>query len=128
VQIDWTKYDTAKATELAMAAGFRGLQDMKLGITSMNLVKKGVLLNSLKATVRKKSSLVDRVEMKYEFYGKFFVSGASNLFGKGIELPIKDWRTVALETMQSEINESFAEFYANTIAQEIEIESVKLKM
>ena len=101
---------------------------MKRNILSWNLVDQGKFLRTLKYTVKKDAHIVDRVQFSYEFYGKFFETGVKNAFGKGLELPIKPWRSLAFEKFYDGMNVEFADFYAETILNEIVIDSVELKM
>jgi len=125
--VDWSKYNSSEARELARKHGRAILQKMAENLHQMGLIERGVLLKSLKSTEREKAGLIDRIEFSYEFYGKIWETGASNVFGKGVTLEAKHWRNQAIEELKPALDEEFGEFYAAMIIEEIVLESVKLK-
>ena len=126
--IDFSKYDISKAKELAAKFGSAALNEMVMNIHSLDLIDRGVLLNSLKYSVRTKSGEVDRVQFSYEWYGRFQNTGAQNIFGNGKELEPTNWRSDALSNNLPALNDDFAEFYASLIVEEITVDSVKMEM
>lgn len=126
--IDWNNYDLKKARALARKFGEATVTEMMMNIQNLDLIDRGVLINSIKAGVRTKYGFVDRVQFTYEFYGKFFEYGAENAFGKGVDLPALHWRNEAISKNMDSLNEDFAEFYASLIADEIDINNVKMEM
>lgn len=127
--IDFTKYDLSKAKELARKFGAAAVTEMAFNIQKLDLVDRGNLLKSLKASVRTKSGQeVDRVQFSYEWYGRFHEVGASNIFGKGKDLAATNWRSEAINAHIGMLNDDFAEFYAALISDEIKIESTKMEM
>jgi len=128
LMIDFSKYDITKAKELAAKFGSAALNEMVMNIHSMDLIDRGVLLNSLKYSVRTKGGEVDRIQFAYEWYGRFQNTGAENIFGTGKALEPTNWRSDALSNNMPELNQDFAEFYASLIIEEITVDSVKMEM
>jgi hypothetical protein len=75
-----------------------------------------------------KDGEVDRLQFTYEWYGKFQQMGVKNAFGKGVYLKAKNWRNSAIDQVRPELLQKFADYYAQLIVQEIEIDSSKMKM
>lgn len=128
VEIDWNKYDLAKAKELAKKRGNAALTEMMFNIQKMSLVDTGKLLSSVKSSVRTKNGFVDRIQFSYEWYGAVHNHGAENIFGKGKRLNANAWRSDAINNNLEGLTNDFQQFYAEMIADEIEIESVQMKM
>ncbi len=126
--IDFTKYDLSKAKELARKYGAAALTEMAFNIQKLDLIDRGILLNSLKSGVRTKDGEVDRVQFSYEWYGRFQEAGANNIFGNGKELAAKKWRSEAIESTIGLLNDDFAQFYADLILEEIVIDTTKMEM
>lgn len=128
VVIDFEKYDLSKAKELASKFGAAALTEMAFNIQQMSLVQKGELLRSLKFSVGTKSGEVDRVNFMYEWYGKIQENGAENVFGKGVSISPNRWRSAAISQHMEKLNDDFSEFYASLIMDELQVDSVKMKM
>lgn len=129
VVIDFEKYDLSKAKELASKFGTATLTEMAFNIQNMSLFDKGELLRSLKYSVRTKGGEIDKVVFMYEWYGRFHENGAESIFGNsGQRLKENKWRSLAISKTIEQLNEDFKEFYASLIIDEIEIDSVKMKM
>lgn len=126
--LDFSKYDIDKAREISQKFGSATLTQMVHNIHQLDLVDKGRLLQSLKFSVHTANQEVDRISFSYEWYGVFHEVGASNVFGKGINLPPKHWRNPAIDGNKAELEKDFADFYAELIVEEIKIDSVNLKM
>ena len=125
---DFKKYDLSKAKELASKFGSAALTEMAFNIQRLDLIDKGNLLRSLKFSVLSKQGEVDRVQFKYEWYGRFHEVGAENIFGNGQSLPGQHWRSEAIEKNIEGLNADFAEYYASLIIEEITIDSSKMEM
>lgn len=128
MNVDWSKYDLKKAQDLAKKFGAAALTDMAFNITRLDLVDRGNLLRSLKSSVHSTYGEVDRVQFRYEWYGRFHEVGAENVFGKGVHLKGLNWRSEAIEKNIGSLNEDFTEYYASLIIEEITIDSVKMEM
>ena len=126
--INWSKYDLAKAYLLAQRLGDDFIREMSLRLTDLDLVNRGVLLKSLKAKPVVQHLEVTRLQFSYEFYGAIWENGTSNAFGKGIQLEPRKWRSEAMEGLRADFDQQWADFYADTILKEIELESVQLHM
>lgn len=126
--IDWTKYDISEARQIAKKFGSAVVQKWTAKLQDLDLVDKGNLLRSLKFSVRAKGIEIDRIEFSYDFYGKIWENGATNVFGKGLSLKPRPWRNEVLEELKPELDQEFGEFYAAMIINELFIESVTLKM
>lgn len=126
--IDFSKYNLDKAKELARKFGAAAVTEMAFNIQQLDLVDRGNLLNSVKYGVRTKAGEVDRVQFSYEWYGRFHETGANNIFGNGKELAAKKWRSEAIESTIGSLNDDFAEFYAELILDEIQIDTTKMEM
>jgi hypothetical protein len=128
MRIDWEKYDKAKATEIAKRFGTAAVTEMLFNITRMSLVDKGNLLRSVKSSVRSTQGEVDRVSFTYIYYGRFLENGAKNVFGKGVTLNPKHWRSQAIQHQKPILDKEFSEYYASLILGEIVVESAKMEM
>lgn len=117
-----------KAKELARKFGTAAVTEMAFNIQRLDLIDKGNLLKSLKFSVLSKQGEVDRVQFRYEWYGRFHEVGAENIFGTGKNLKATNWRSEAIEAHIGSLNEDFAEFYASMIIEEITIDSTKMQM
>jgi hypothetical protein len=126
--IDFEKYDLNKAKELARKFGSAALTEMAFKIQQLDLIDRGVLLNSLKFSVRTKQGEVDRVQFAYEWYGRFHEVGAENIFGTGAALKPTHWRSEAISENLQSLNDDFAEFYQSLIIDAITIDSTKMEM
>jgi hypothetical protein len=126
--MDFSKYDLKKASEIAKRYGSAALTEMAFNIQSMDLVDKGILLKSLKMSVKTKQGEVDRVQFAYEWYGRFSEVGASNIFGKGQDLPAMHWRSNAIASQMGGLNDEFGDFYTEMIIKEVVIDSPKMEM
>lgn len=126
--IDFEKYDLDKAKDLARKFGSAAVTEMAFQIHNLDLVDKGILVNSLKASVRTSKGEVDRVQFAYEWYGRFHETGAENIFGNGKNLKATKWRSEAISKNLQSLNDDFAEFYASMIIDEITINSTKMEM
>lgn len=126
--IDFEKYNLDKAKELARKFGSSVLMEMAFKIQQLDLVDKGILLKSLKQSVRTKAGEVDRVQFSYEWYGRFHETGAENIFGTGANLKQTNWRSESIGKHLQELNDEFADFYASMIIDEITIASTKMEM
>ena len=104
------------------------MAQMTANIHELDLVDRGILLNSLKTTVRTKQGLVDRIEFSYAYYGKFHEVGADNAFGTGVNLRPTHWRSLAINQNLEMLDKDFAEYYSKLIAEEITLPSITLKM
>jgi len=119
MKLDWSNYDLAKAKELGKKSIDLVLGDMARNLHAMDLVDKSVLLNSLKGAVTTKDSVVDSLTFSYEWYGFLWENGASNVFGKGVDLTPKHWRSEAINAHIEQIDLDYAELYAQMIVQDI---------
>lgn len=128
MEINWNAYDLNEAKEIALAFGKRVIEEWKTKLHQLDLVDSGKLLESLKATPKSTFDEVTRIEFRYEFYGKIWERGASNVFGKGTDLHAQPWRDEILEKLKPELDQEFGEFYAKLIIQELTIDSVTLRM
>jgi hypothetical protein len=128
MNVDWSKYDLKKAQDLAKKFGAAALTEMAFNISQLGLVDRGNLLKSLKVSVHQKQGEVDRVQFRYEWYGRFHEVGAENVFGKGVHLQPLNWRSKAIENHIQGLNQDFAEYYASLILEEIVIDTAKMKM
>lgn len=128
LMIDFSKYDITKAKELAAKFGSAALNEMVMNIHSLDLIDRGILLNSLKYGVKTKGGEVDRIQFSYEWYGRFQNTGANNIFGTGKALEPTNWRSDAISNNMPELNQDFAELYASLILEEITVDSVKMEM
>lgn len=126
--IDFKKYNIQKAKELARKHGANVMQLMQSNIQEMNLVDKGNLLKSIKYGIRSTKGEIDRIQFQYEWYGKFFEIGAEDVFGKGVEIKPKKWRSKAINQELENISEDFAEYYGSLILEEVQIDSTKMEM
>ena len=127
--IDWTKYDLGKAKELAKKFGKAAVTEMAFNIQQLGLVDRGNLLRSLKAGVRTKKEVVDRVVFSYEWYGRFHETGAENIFGKGASLNARHWRSQAINgQLIDTLSDDFSKFYGDLILEEITVNSAKMIM
>lgn len=126
--IDWSNYDLKKAKELAARFGTAAMAQMVANIHDLDLVDRGILLESLKSTVRTKDGMVDRIEFAYAYYGKFHEVGADNAFGSGVNLRATHWRSMAISQNLEMLDQDFADYYASLIAESIELPSVTLNM
>jgi hypothetical protein len=126
--IDFKKYDITKARELAKKHGANVTQQMMQNIQSMDLVQKGNLLKSIKSSVRSTKGEVDRIQFSYEWYGKFHEIGVDNAFGKGVKIKKQPWRSMAINQELPQISEDFADYYAQLIIEEIQVDSTKMEM
>lgn len=128
-QIDWKLYDLSKAREIAKRFGSATILDMAHNLQSLDLVDKGNLLKSLKASPRQSiKGYIDRVEVRYEWYGKFFELGAENVFGKGVRIMPTPWRKPAIEKNIDSLSEEMTAFYAEIIMKNIESEDLTTKL
>jgi phage gpG-like protein len=128
IMIDFKKYDITKARELAKKHGANVTQQMIQNIHSMDLVQKGNLLKSIKSSVRSTKGEVDRIQFAYEWYGKFHEIGVDNAFGKGVKIKKQPWRSMAINQELPQISEDFADYYAQLIIEEIQVDSTKMEM
>jgi len=128
VEIDFSKYDLNKAKELARKFGAAAVTEMAHNIQQLDLVDRATLLKSLKATVKTKSGEVDRISFSYEWYGRFHEVGATNIFGKGADLPGLKWRSDAISSQMQSLNDDFAQFYADLTIEAITVDSIKMEM
>lgn len=128
MRIDWGRYDEKKAREIAKRFGKSTIAEMQSEINRLSLVDKGNLLNSLKVSVFSSNNEVNRITFSYAFYGRFFENGARNVFGKGVSIQPTSWRSKSIELHKQKLDQEFTEMYAQLIAEEINIESVKMKM
>lgn len=126
--IDFTKYDIKKAREMARESGKTAVALMQANIQYYDLIDRGTFLMSIRSAVLSKDGEVDRLQFTYEWYGKFQQMGVKNAFGKGVSLKAKNWRNSAIEQVRPELLQKFADYYAQLIVQEIEIDSSKMKM
>jgi hypothetical protein len=126
--IDFSKYDIKKAREMARESGKSAVALMQANIHKYDLVDRGTLLKSIRSAVLSKDGEVDRLQFTYEWYGKFQQMGEKNAFGKGVYLKAKNWRNSAIDQVRPELLQKFADYYAQLIVQEIEIDSSKMKM
>ena len=128
MQVNWENYDLNEAKELAKKFGTAVVTEMKFNIARLGLVERGNLLRSINQSVKTKQGYVDRVQFSYEFYGRIFENGANNVFGKGVRLNPMPWRSPAINEHLDDLSKDFALYYASLIAQNIDLEEVKLEM
>jgi hypothetical protein len=128
MRVDFTKYDEGKAKDLAKKFGSATLTEMMMNIQEMDLVDRAELLHSLKFSVHSKNKEVDRIAFSYEWYGKIQEMGSDNLFGKGVKIDPRKWRSEAIDNNIDSLNEEFAKFYAELIIEEINIDEIKIKI
>lgn len=120
-------YNIAEAREIARRYGAQIIAKMTANMQQMSLVDKGKLMQSLKFGVRSKNGEIDRVSFQYEFYGAIWENGADNVFGKGVKLEPRKWRSEAIEAIAPDLIEEFGEYYAKLILEELGLEDLKLK-
>jgi hypothetical protein len=122
--IDWKAYDIRKAREIAKRFGSAVILDMAHNIHQLDLVEKGVLLKSLRSTPKQNiKGFISHIEFRYEWYGKFHELGASNVFGKGIEIKPTPWRKPAIEKNINDLSSEMAEYYTELILKNVGISS-----
>lgn len=125
MSVDWTKYDLKKAREIGKEFAKNYLASAAFNIANLDLVDKGILLNSLKASPRSKGGFLDRIQLTYEYYGFFHEVGVDNAFGKGVVIPKTQWRTMAIEDNIDQLSSDMSMYYAELIIDELKIDDVK---
>ncbi|MCH2225385.1 MAG: hypothetical protein MK066_11510, partial [Crocinitomicaceae bacterium] len=88
--INWENYDLSEVRKIGKEFGEATVLEMQFNIANMDLVDKGILMDSISASPRSKQGFLDRIQFNYEFYGAFFEIGTGSL-------PTKKWRTEAIE-------------------------------
>jgi hypothetical protein len=122
MRVLWENYDLKKAQEAVKPFSEATVTAAGFNLAQLDLVDRGILLNSLKASPRSKQGFLDRIQINYAFYGKFFETGAQNAFGKGVEIPKTAWRSSAIEQNMQLLNDGMAEFYAELIVENLPID------
>lgn len=153
--IDFHKYDIEKARFLAKKYGKNITESMVENLRNLDLVNRSELINSIKYSVTSKQGVIDKISIKYAYYGIFLETGiqfqkknpsakmlkaimenyqvteseayviSKSILRNGIK-PMK-WRTKAIEENKSELDREFGEYYAEIILKEIQFDDIKMK-
>jgi hypothetical protein len=119
------EYDQDAVQKIADKFSKDSIIAMVQNLRAMGLVDREQLIRSIKYSLKFEYDELSRIQFSYAWYGKFFQSGANNVFGKGIELPATHWRSLAIDQFAAQLGEELSQYYANLIINNIQIEDVK---
>jgi phage gpG-like protein len=117
------KYNPEKVAQIAKKWGAEQKSALALQLAQLGLKDRGDLINSLSATVRKKTGDVEAVTFRYLYYGLFHEVGATNVFGKGVNLQARSWQAKAINPKIEELADQVGEYYADVAVKNIHFNS-----
>ena len=114
--------DPARTSQLALEWGQKqAISSLALQLAKLGLKDRAVLINSLKAKIRKKFGEIDSVRIEFEWYGLFHNYGAENAFGKGVDLPATFWIAMGVNPVIQDLADKVGDYYAEVAIKNIEI-------
>ena len=117
-------HDLAAINKIALDWGRKkALSSLALAIGKLGLQDRSILINSLKAKTKKRAGDVESVRVEFAWYGLFHNTGATNAFGKGVNLPAKFWIGAGINPVIGELADKVSDYYADVVIKSIEFKT-----